>query len=55
MTVDIKCNVLCCPEKKSIEISYVGLVHITPPTNTNFQLTVLLTRLLEALCEDLPV
>ena len=35
--------------------SYVGMAHIAPPTNTNFQIIFLLTRLLEALYEDLPV
>ena len=34
---------------------YVGLAHTAPPTNTNFRLTFLLTRLQEALYEDLPV
>ena len=32
---------------------YVGLARAVSPTNTNFQLTFLLTRLQEALCEDL--
>ena len=36
---------------------YVGLARTAPPTNTNFRLTFLLTRLQEALYEDedLPV
>ena len=34
---------------------YVGLVRTVPPTNTNFRLTFLLTRLQEALYEDLAV
>ena len=34
---------------------YVGMAHPAPPTNTNFQITFLLSRLLEALYEDLPV
>ena len=34
---------------------YVGLAHDVSPTNTNFQLTFLLTRLQEALYEDLDV
>ena len=34
---------------------YVGLARIAPPTNTNFRLTFLLTRLQEALYEDLAV
>ena len=34
---------------------YVGMAHPAPHTNTNFQITFLLTRLLEALYEDLPV
>ena len=34
---------------------YVGLAHTVPPTNTNFWLTFLLTRLEEALYDDLPV
>ena len=52
---DCRCDVPCCLEKKRVEISYVGLVHTALPTNTNFQLTFLLIRLLEALFEDLPV
>ena len=34
---------------------YVGLARSAPPTNTNFRLTFLLTRLQEALYEDLAV
>ena len=34
---------------------YVGLAHAVSPTNTNFRLTFLLTRLQEALYEDLAV
>ena len=34
---------------------YVGLAHVVSPTYTNFRLTFLLTRLQEALYEDLPV
>ena len=34
---------------------YVGLARAVPPTNTNFQLTFLLTHLQEALYEDLAV
>ena len=34
---------------------YVGKAHPAPPINTNFQITFLLTQLLEALYEDLPV
>ena len=34
---------------------YVGLAHAISPTNTNFRLTFLLTRLQEALYEDLAV
>ena len=34
---------------------YVGLVRAISPTNTNFRLTFLLTRLQEALYEDLAV
>ena len=34
---------------------YVGFAHTALPTNTNFKITFLLTRLLEALYEDLPV
>ena len=37
-----------------VSMLYVGLAHTTPPTNTNFRLTFLLTRLLEALYEDIP-
>ena len=34
---------------------YVGLAHAVSPTNTNFRLTFLLTRLQEALYEDLAI
>ena len=34
---------------------YLGLGHTVPPTNTNFRITVLLTRLQEALHGDIPV
>ena len=34
---------------------YLGLARAVPPTNTNFRLTFLLTRLQEALYEDIPV
>ena len=34
---------------------YVGLARTAPPTNTNFRLTFLLTRLQEALYKDLAV
>ena len=34
---------------------HVGLACAIPPTNTNFQLSFLLTQLQEALYEDLPV
>ena len=34
---------------------YVGLARVVSPTKTNFRLTFLLTRLQEALCEDLAV
>ena len=34
---------------------YVGLARTAPPNNTNFRLTFLLTRLQEALYEDLAV
>ena len=34
---------------------YVGLARVVSPTNTNFRLTFLLTRLQEALYEDLAV
>ena len=37
----------------SVDRPYVGLAHAVSPTNTNFQLTFLLTRLQEALYEDL--
>ena len=34
---------------------YIGLVRAVSPTNTNFRLTFLLTRLQEALYEDIAV
>ena len=37
------------------EYVYVGLARAVSPTNTNFRLTFLLTRLQEALYEDLAV
>ena len=36
-------------------ILYIGLARAVSPTNTNFRLTFLLTRLQEALYEDLAV
>ena len=36
-------------------ILYVGLARAVPPTNTNFRLTFLLTRIQEARYEDLAV
>ena len=36
-------------------ILYVGLARAVSPTNTNFRLTFLLTRLQEALYEDLAI
>ena len=59
-------NCLCrvyrfSPEKKRVEVYdirecdstlYVGLARAVPPTNTNFWLTFLLTRLEEDLYED---
>ena len=53
-----------CMSHKKIEICYirefgstlyVGLARAVSPTNTNFRLTFLLTRLQEALYEDLAV
>ena len=39
----------------SVLPTYVGLARAVSPTNTNFRLTFLLTRLQEALYEDLAV
>ena len=36
-------------------VRYVGLARTAPPTNTNFRLTFLLTRIQEALYEDLDI
>ena len=44
----------CLSQIRSHITLYVGLACAVSPTNTNFWLTVLLTRL-EALYEDLPV
>ena len=50
---------ICCEITRSIReydsTLYVGLARAVSPTNTNFQLTFLLTRLQEALYEDLAV
>ena len=49
------------PQRRALTIRecgstlYVGLARATSPTNTNFRLTFLLTRLQGALYEDLPV
>ena len=40
---------------ESTVVLYVGLARAVSPTNTNFRLTFLLTRLQEALYEDLAV
>ena len=45
-------NVLKHADKVSF---YIGMAHPAPTTNTNFQITFLLTQLLKALYEDLPV
>ena len=51
----------CEKEDKTLHIReydstlYVGLARAISPTNTNFRLTFLLTRLQEALYEDLAV
>ena len=44
---------MCC--NQIIRTFYVGLARAVSPTNTNFRLTFLLTRLQEALYEDLAV
>ena len=48
-----------CNIRECVSTLYVGLAHTAPPTapptNTNFWLTFLLTRLQQALYEDLPV
>ena len=49
----IGCLHICIREYGST--LYVGLAHAVSPTDTNFQLTFLLTRLQEALYEDLAV
>ena len=41
--------------REYVSTLYVGLARTVPPTNTNFWLSFLLTRLQEALYEDLPV
>ena len=53
--------ILAIPNKFLLDIRelgstlYVGLARAVSPTNTNFRLTFLLTRLQEALYEDLAV
>ena len=47
------CMYICIREYGST--LYVGLARAVSPTNTNFRLTFLLTRLQEALYEDLAV
>ena len=45
----------CAAYLQSVSTLYVGLARAVSPTNTNFRLTFLLTRLQEALYEDLAV
>ena len=54
---NVKCIMGSMTIKKSEYGStlYVGLARAVSPTNTNFRLTLLLTRLQEALYEDLAV
>ena len=44
-----------CILSESTVVLYVGLARAVSPTNTNFRLTFLLTRLQEALYEDIAV
>ena len=46
---------LCLRIREYSSTLYVGLAHAVSHTNTNFRLTFLLTRLQEALYEDLAV
>ena len=51
-----KCSALTCYTIREYGSTlYVGLARAVSPTNTNFRLTFLLTRLQEALYEDLAV
>ena len=47
--------VYICMYESAVALSYVGLARAVSPSNTNFRLTFLLTRLQEALYEDLAV
>ena len=49
------CNLFIIIIREYGSTLYVGLGRAVSPTNTNFQLTFLLTRLQEALYEDLAV
>ena len=48
-------NILITTIREYGSTLYVGLARAVSPTNTNFRLTFLLTRLQEALYEDLAV
>ena len=52
MMVDFRFGAL---SESTVSTLYVGLARAVSPTNTNFRLTFLLTRLQEALYEDLAV
>ena len=55
ITIQYKVSHLYHHQRECGSTLYVGLARTAPPTNTNFRLTFLLTRLQEALYEDLPV
>ena len=55
MTSDTIVEVTRMPIREYGSTLYVGLARAISPTNTNFRLTFLLTRLQEALYEDLAV
>ena len=51
-SIEISCDIYIREYDSTL---YVGLARAVSPTNTNFRLTFLLTRLQEALYEDLAV
>ena len=51
----ISCDLFINIIRECSSTPFVGLAFTAPPTNTNFRLTFLVTRIQEALYEDLPL
>ena len=51
----VSCDLFITIIRECCSTHYVGLAHTAPRTNTNIRIIFLLTRLLEALYEDVPV